>query len=52
METQSHERIPVTVLTGFLGAGKTTLIRILGNLVKRKRATPSFSIRMPSTNMT
>lgn len=35
--TQSLERVPCTVVTGFLGAGKTTLIRNLIESTKGKR---------------
>ncbi len=34
---QTHEKIPVTVVTGFLGAGKTTLVRHLLGHAKGKR---------------
>ena len=33
-DTAPDKRIPVTILTGFLGAGKTTLIRALTTLVR------------------
>ena len=32
MKKTSETRIPITVLTGFLGSGKTTVLRHLGQL--------------------
>ena len=40
------KKLPVTVLSGFLGAGKTTLIKELGNQlgVQQEITSPTFSI--------
>ena len=32
LDNNTYDRIPVTVLTGFLGSGKTTLLRIVAGL--------------------
>ncbi len=50
MKKTSETRIPISVLTGFLGSGKTTVLRHLGQLPDPRNVTEDGESKMPGYN--